>query len=118
MYEKGIGGFYALICIVLTCIYLLVLGICFLIKNLHKRYHILKFFTILIIPILFPIPFLILYFVNKYLMNRWRDTERISQKTGLYMYKLDEQSDDQHLKSGQITEETIKSIDYDVWVTP
>lgn len=117
-YEDGIGAVYAVLAIILTGIYLILLIISFFIKNLHKRYHVLKFFTILIIPILFPIPFLILYFLNKHLMNKWRDTERISEKTGLYMYKLDEQSDDEHLKSGQITEETIKSIDYDVWVTP
>lgn len=87
------------------------------IKDLHKRYHLMKFFTLLIFPILFPIPFLALYFLYRWLMNRWRDTERFSELTGTFMIKLDEQSDDQYLKKGQITEEVIKSIDYDVWIT-
>ncbi|MEO9531118.1 MAG: TPM domain-containing protein [Crocinitomicaceae bacterium] len=116
-YEEGLGAVYVMIIFILTGIYLIVLLISFFIKDLHKRYHTLKFFTILIIPILFPIPFLILYFLNRHLMNRWRDTERISEKTGIYMHKLDEQSDDKHLSHGQIKEEQVKSIDYDVWVT-
>lgn len=116
-YKRGFMVFYFKICIALSIIYLIVLLLCFLIKDLHKRYHTLKVFTVLIVPILFPIPFVILLFFNKKLMERWRNTERFSEATGTYMIKLDEQSDDKHLKQGQIKEETIKSIDYDVWVT-
>lgn len=116
-YENWFVVIYLKICIVLSVIYLVVLLISFLIKDLHKRYHTLKIFTVLIIPILFPLPFLILLFINKKLMERWRNTERFSEANGTYMIKLDEQSEDKHLKKGQIKEETIKSIDYDVWIT-
>jgi uncharacterized protein len=33
------------------------------------------------------------------------------------MRKLDENIDDQYLQKGQITEEQVKSIDYDVWIS-
>jgi uncharacterized protein len=115
-YEEAPGSIYLLVVLCFTAVYLFFLILSFFIKDLHRRYHVLKIFTLLIFPILFPVPFLILYFLNRQLMNRWRDTERISAKSGLFMYKLDEQSDDAHLVHGQITEEVIKSIDYDVWV--
>ena len=50
-------------------------------------------------------------------MNKWRNTERFSEKTGEFMIKLSETDDDAHLQKGQISEETVKSIDYDVWIT-
>lgn len=116
-YKSYFFTAYIRICIIISIIYIVVLLISFLIKDLHKRYHTLKVFTVLIVPILFPVPFVILLFFNKKLMERWRNTERFSEVNGTYMIKLDEQSDDQHLKKGQIKEETIKSIDYDVWIT-
>jgi len=97
--------------------YLIILVIAFLIKDLHRKYHLLKFFNLLIFPIIFPIPFLILFFLNKFLMNRWRNTIRFSGKTGEIMHKLEEEEEDDFLSKGQITEESVKSVDYDVWVT-
>lgn len=117
-YEHGLFLTYLLIGCILMCINLLFLGLCFLTRNLHKRYHVLKFFNLLIFPIVFPIPLLIMYFINKKIMERWRNTERFSEVSGMYMFKLDEKSDNEFLKSGQIKEEEIKSIDYDVWITP
>ncbi|MEX1002666.1 MAG: TPM domain-containing protein [Crocinitomicaceae bacterium] len=116
-YNTGFVHLYILLTIALTAAYLLLLLGSFMTKNLHRRYHLIKTFTLLIFPILFPIPFLILYFINKSLMNKWRNTERFSEETGEFMIKMDENSDDKHLKKGQITEEQVKSIDYDVWVT-
>src|SRR5690606_33028804 len=97
--------------------WLIVLLVSFFTKDLHRRYHLLKFFTLLIFPILYPIPFLALYFLNKSLMNNWRYTERFSKTTGEYMHKLSESEDDEFLQKGQVKEEVLKSIDYDVWVT-
>ncbi|MFT4602909.1 MAG: hypothetical protein ACI857_003096, partial [Arenicella sp.] len=116
-YERGIWPIYLMLCGIMLGFYCIFLLIAFLTKDYYKRYHRLKFFTILIVPILFPIPMLPLLILNRYFMKKWRDTERFSEKTGTFMFKLDEQSDDKHLTGGQISEEIIKSIDYDVWVT-
>ena len=116
--ERPLLMFYIRLGILLTGIWLIVLIISFLVKDLHRRYHLLKFFTLLIFPILFPVPFLGLYFLNKWLMNKWRNTERFSHSTGEFMIKLSESEDDEFLKKGQIKEEALTSIDYDVWVTP
>jgi len=125
-YDRDYGGsfwdnefirVYGTIALSLGAISLVFFLISFLIKDLHKRYHFLKFFTLLFFPIVFPVPFLVLFFLYRWMMNRWRDTERFSEKTGTFMFKLDEESDDEYLKKGQVTEEVIKSIDYDVWIT-
>jgi uncharacterized protein len=116
-YQRGLWGLYFMILAGAGALYILFLIIALLTRNLHKRYHVLKFFTLLIWPILFPVPFLILYFINKKLMQRWRNTERFSKVTGEFMIKLDESADDKHLEKGQVSEEKIKSIDYDVWIT-
>jgi len=116
-YEKGLWPIYLLLCAIMLGLYLLFLIIALLTKDYFKKYHRLKFFTLYIVPILFPVPMLPLLALNWYLMNKWRNTERFSEKTGTFMFKLDEESDDAHLKRGQIKEEAIKSIDYDVWVT-
>ena len=50
-------------------------------------------------------------------MNRWRNTVRFGELKGEIMHKLEESEEDEYLSQGQITEERIKSIDYDVWVT-
>ena len=103
---------------VLLFIYLIVLLINIMfVKDLHRRYHILKFFNLLIFPFTFPIPFAALYFFNRFLMNRWRNTVRFGELKGEIMHKLEESEEDEYLSQGQITEERIKSIDYDVWVT-
>ena len=50
-------------------------------------------------------------------MDRWRNTIRVSKKNGMLMHKLNEDEDNEFLSKGQVTEEQVKSIDYDVWVT-
>jgi len=46
----------------------------------------------------------------------WRRTKpRICPVDGSKMTRLDEEWDDHHLQKGQITEESLKSVDYDVW---
>ncbi|MCH2236045.1 MAG: TPM domain-containing protein [Crocinitomicaceae bacterium] len=100
----------------LVGLWLIFLIIALFIKNHHKKYHTLKLWTLLIFPILFPVPFLLLLFVNKSLMNRWRNTIRVSKKTGVLMHKLSEEEEDEYLSKGQVSEEHVKSIDYDVWI--
>src|SRR5690606_1909443 len=116
-YESGFFKFYFSVIIFLSAAWFILLAISFFIRDLHKRYHVLKFFTLLIWPILFPVPFAIIYFINIGLMKRWRNTTRFSTRTGEEMHKLDDHGEDKHLNKGQLTEEKVKSIDYDVWVT-
>jgi uncharacterized protein len=55
--------------------------------------------------------------INREIMENWRNETRFSERTGLPMKKLSEKDEDIHLESGQMIEEKIKSIDYDVWTT-
>lgn len=98
-----------------SLLYVLFLLIALLIKNRYKRYRWMQLFTLLIFPIAIPVPFVLIYFLNKRMMERWRNTIRISFKTGLPMVVLSEQGDDKFLSKGQQVEERIKSVDYDVW---
>ena len=47
-----------------------------------------------------------------------RNRPRICPNDGTKMERLDEFSEDRHLSKGQILEETLKSVDHDVWVCP
>ena len=116
-FERPIPSLYVRLMVLLCIAWIIVLLIALFNKDLHKRYHLMKFFTLLIFPIVFPIPFLGIFFLNKYFMNKWRNQERFSEKTGEFMIKLNESEDDEFLAKGQVKEEVLKSIDYDVWVT-
>lgn len=51
-----------------------------------------------------------------FVFRRWqRNRPRKCPIDGSTMSRLDEQWDDNHLQKGQITEERLKSVDYDVW---
>lgn len=83
--------------------------------NYHK-YHRIRIFSLLIWGFLFPIPFiLVVYFVRKK-MKSWREATLFGSASGLPLTRLNEVEDDKHLKPGQITEEQIGSVDYDVWI--
>ncbi len=54
---------------------------------------------------------------NRY--RRWRrDRPRVCPHDGSMMERLSEDWEDNHLQQGQITEEQLKSVDYDVWECP
>ena len=108
-YIKILGLVFAL--------FLILLIISILNKNHFVRYQILRVFRLYIWFILFPIPFIGIYFFVKYLTEKWRNTPRISVRTGKIMHKLSEEEDDQFLEKGQKAEEKVKSVDYDVWVS-
>ncbi len=109
-------GIYISVASGVLFLWILVILLAFFIPNLHRRYHVVKLFTLKIFPILLPLPFWPLFYITKGLMDRWRKTVRFSPKTGEVMQKLSEESDNEHLSKGQISEEFVKSIDYDVWV--
>lgn len=64
----------------------------------------------------FPLPYILVYLFLNRRMKTLRDAPRFSRQTGVPMHRLTEQADDAHLLPGQITEEDIGSVDYDVWV--
>ena len=49
-------------------------------------------------------------------LRKYRYTPRISPKTGKKMKLLSEEEEDVHLSEGQIAEEDVLSVDYDVWI--
>ncbi len=68
--------------------------------------------------IIFPLPFLLIrwLFISSRL-KRYRNHKRFSKINGQEMFKKSEEADNAFLKRGQIVEEELKSVDYDVWVT-
>lgn len=57
----------------------------------------------------------ILMMIFKFIMRRM---PRTCKTCKVKMIKLDEQGDDSHLDAGEIKEEEIKSVDYDIWECP
>lgn len=60
------------------------------------------------------------FLTSRYVRRRLqslRDQPRLDPDTGETMQRLDEQADDAYLEAGQVSEERIRSVDYDVWVS-
>jgi uncharacterized protein len=110
-------GLYIRLSIIAFLIYVILFCITIFQKDYFTRYKTLRIFKLYIWFILFPVPYIFLYIFTKKLMEKWRNTPRISAKTGKVMHKLSEEEDDKYLQAGQVSEEHIKSIDYDVWVS-
>ncbi|MBK8807432.1 MAG: TPM domain-containing protein [Bacteroidales bacterium] len=87
------------------------------IADLHKRYHSMNAYAVWVWMFFFPIAAIPIYIYVKKQRSLWRNSPRISPNTGEIMFKLDETDEDAYLKSGQITEEQIRSVDYDVWIS-
>jgi len=115
-YDSFLGWYIRLVLLMLF-IFVILFSITLFQKDYFIRYKTLRIFNLYIWFILFPIPFVGIYIFVKDLLGKWRNTPRISAKTSRVMHKLNEEEDDKYLKAGQITEEQIKSIDYDVWVS-
>ncbi len=49
-------------------------------------------------------------------LKKWRYMPRVNPKTGHKMRLLSEEEEDVHLDKGELAEESIFSIDYDVWI--
>jgi len=87
-------------------------------EDLYDKYHDLKKMKHWIYMIFFPLPFILirLLFVDKRLL-KYRKHSRFSKINGKEMFRKSERSDNAYLEKGEIIEEKIKSVDYDVWVT-
>ncbi len=86
-------------------------------EDVYDKYLSLRKRTTWLLAFLFPLPYLFIYLYSRYKMNRFRKMPRYSRVNGKPMILLDEKADDAFLSDGQLTEEEIGSIDYDVWVT-
>jgi len=64
----------------------------------------------------FPLPYLFVFFWIKKYIKELRFSPRFAKDSGKPMRLLDETEEDPYLAKGQITEEDIGSVDYDVWV--
>lgn len=62
-----------------------------------------------------PLPFAFLYSGFKRKMDSIRNHPRDCNQCGQPLHKLDENADNDQLSKGQLMEETLKSVDYDVW---
>ena len=86
-------------------------------KDSYKKYHRLKLYKLDVFGYIFPLPMYVVDMLVENLLEKWRNQVRFSSKTGLEMRKLSEAKDNEYLEKGQVTEEQIKSVDYDVWIT-
>ena len=66
---------------------------------------------------LIPLPYIFIYLFIRRRLKKLRYQPRFSRENGAPMYLLSEEEEDAYLKAGQITEEEIGSVDYDVWKT-
>jgi uncharacterized protein len=83
----------------------------------YDKYNTIKYFGVWIWAILFPITHIFVVIFGMKLKQRYRDMIRFSGRTDEIMRKLSEEDEDEYLSRGQITEELVKSVDYDVWIT-
>lgn len=86
-------------------------------KDSYKKYHRLKLYKLDVFGYIFPLPMYVVDILVENLLEKWRNQVRFSSKTGLEMRKLSESDDDRFLEKGQVSEELVKSVDYDVWIT-
>lgn len=66
---------------------------------------------------MYPFPFLYFKYILNYKKEYWRNVMRFGKETGLPMHKLTPEDEKIYLNKGQLTEELINSVDYDVWTT-
>ena len=83
----------------------------------YDKYKTIRFFHAWIWAVFFPLTHIFIVILAKKLKNRYRNMIRFSGKTGEIMRKLEESDEDKYLSKGQITEELVHSVDYDVWIT-
>jgi uncharacterized protein len=90
-------------------------------KERKDYYGIVQFFNEyqgfwLFSAIVFPLPMLLFFFLylsrKKFFRNHPRDCKSCNKP----LAKLNEFDDDQYLQKGQIVEEGLRSVDYDVWL--
>ncbi|MDR1369606.1 MAG: TPM domain-containing protein [Dysgonamonadaceae bacterium] len=72
--------------------------------------------VVIICSILFPVPVLLFLFFYFITISRLRNKPINCSNCGCKMHKLSEKEEDVYLTPAQQNEESVKSIDYDVWL--
>ncbi len=86
-------------------------------EELYDKYLDLKKVHYGIFLFLIPLPYIFIYIFLNRRLKRLRYQPRFSRETGEPLRLLSEQEEDDYLEAGQITEEEIGTVDYDVWVS-
>lgn len=85
-------------------------------QDLYNKYQgIRKIYSIFFL-FFFPLPYGLMWLYLRYQLKRLRNTKRFSKLSGKPMVKLSEDEEDRFLEKGQVTEEELGSVDYDVWI--
>ncbi|MBT9393175.1 TPM domain-containing protein [Hymenobacter sp. NST-14] len=82
-------------------------------RLLHRGHHGLGF-----LRFLFPLGLALYWSRYRRRLHQLRETPYPCPTCATLLHKLDEQADDAHLQPGQVVEERIDSVDYDVWECP
>lgn len=86
-------------------------------EDLYDKYRHVRYVQGIFYLIIFPLPYIFFYFIIRRISKKLRDQPRFSKLNGKPMFKLTEEEEDDYLEKGQITEESLGVVDYDVWVT-
>lgn len=108
------GGIASVICLILLSYIMAVLRSR---EELYDKYLQLNKTHWIVPLIFFPIPYIFLYLYIRRKLKSLRYQKRYARESGEPLRMLSEQEEDEYLVKGQITEEEIGSVDYDVWVT-
>ena len=86
-------------------------------KEYHATHHFLSDHKneILAMAIFFPLPFVFVYWHLKNKIKSIRTKPRDCKNCGQKTHRLDEVAEDEYLTKESLFEETLKSVDYDVW---
>lgn len=114
----GFFGIYALLCIVFGFLYYTRA------KRIHEnkedfynKYVGVSKLRSLFLAIIFPLPFIFLRRLFAKRMEIYRYHPRFSKINGKELFLKSEEADDEYLYLGELKEEEIDSVDYDVWCT-
>lgn len=86
-------------------------------QDAYDKYNALRKSRMWFFLILFPIPYIFVWWFVGRKMKQLRYGKRYSKKTGAELHLVSEAEEDMYLEKGQITEEEIGVADYDVWVS-
>lgn len=86
-------------------------------QDAYDTYMQLRNLKYLILVFIFPLPYLFVYIYLTMKLKQLRNEPRYSKVNGKPMHKLNDKEEDKYLTSGQVKEEALRSVDYDVWIT-
>ncbi len=86
-------------------------------QELYDRFMMVRKVHSWVFILLFPLPYALFYPLLSRHLKKLRNQPRYGRKTGAIMHKLHETEDDRYLELGQVVEEHLGSVDYDVWIT-